>query len=100
MITFGSFNLRGLLAIILLVRVPYDRINTNDTPYRSPWCCCSHIGDTVVTNTDISTRHVDTVTTFTGGGKLGLIGFFAKLARFFKPFHLKEALHNPPRSNV
>ena len=67
MITFGS-----LLAIILFVRVPYDRINTNDTRYRSPWCCCSHIGDTVVTNTGMSTRHVDTVTTFTGGGKLGL----------------------------
>ena len=38
----------------------------------SPWCCCSHVGDTVVTNTDMSTRHLGTVTTFTSGGKLGL----------------------------
>ena len=38
----------------------------------SPWCCCSHIDYTVVTNTGISTRHLDTVTTFTNGGKLGL----------------------------
>ena len=40
--------------------------------YTSPWCCCSHIGYTVVTNTRISTRHVDTVATFTSGRKLGL----------------------------
>ena len=38
----------------------------------SPWCCCSHVGDTVVTNTDMSTRHLGTVTTFISGGKLGL----------------------------
>ena len=38
----------------------------------SPWCCSSDIDNTVVTNTGISTRHLDTVTTFTSGGKLGL----------------------------
>lgn len=74
-ITSDSYRLTFVLRLSFhFIILPYCLQNNDNRGIgMSPWCCCFHIDYTAVTNNDLSTSgHLDTVTTFTSGGKLGL----------------------------